>query len=87
MSKERLKQLHLTVRNREGILFEGEVVSISGVNVKGKFDVLPLHGNFIALLDQELVVRKLDKSEEMIKVPRGVLKVVANKVEVLVGVG
>ncbi len=81
------KQLHLVVRNREGILFEGEVVSISGVNVKGKFDVLAMHGNFIALLDQELIIRPVSGEEKRVAVPRGVVKVVANKVWVLVGVG
>lgn len=80
------QQLYLIVRNREGIVFEGEVKSLTAKNRRGKFDVLPLHGNFISLFQETLVIGKADGSTQEVTVGEGVLRVVRNRVEVLLGV-
>lgn len=78
--------LTLMVRNREAVVFEGEVQSISSKNKKGKFDILHNHGNFITLVNATLVVRpKGGGAFEEIEVTNGVMRVVENKVEVFVG--
>ncbi len=78
--------LSLFVRDRDEIVFDGEVKSVSSVNKKGKFDILPKHANFISLVDQTLIARKVAGGEETIKVDEGVLRVRQNKVEVYLGV-
>lgn len=80
------KQLHVFIRNREKILFDGEVVSISSRNEKGVFDILPLHGNFISLVEQRLILQKTDGTKEELFVSNGVLRASENRVEVFIGV-
>lgn len=78
--------LYLMVRNREQVLFSGEVVSVSSHNDKGKFDVLKRHANFISLISKSLLIRLKDGKEKEIKIDNGVMKVLGNKVEVYLGI-
>ena len=34
-------------------IFQGDVLSISSTNSKGPFDILPLHANFITLIENK----------------------------------
>ncbi|MBI2009879.1 MAG: hypothetical protein HYS86_01745 [Candidatus Chisholmbacteria bacterium] len=73
------------VRDREKVIFEGQVTSITSVNRVGKFDVLSRHANFITLVGEKLILRTLEGREEEIKVETGVMRVQENKVQVYVG--
>ncbi len=86
---------HLKVSSREGIVFEGEVSSLSSYNEKGKFDILASHANFISLIKKSLTIRA-DGSDTDDKTNKGVTKEIAfdnallrvqeNKVEVYLGI-
>lgn len=78
--------LTLMIRNREEVVFNGQVKNISGINKKGKFDILPKHANFISLVGQTLVARLTEGQERIFQVENGVLRVLSNKVEVYLGV-
>lgn len=78
-------KLFLTVRSQEGVAFEEDVLSVTGRNDKGVFDVLPSHANFITLLRGKLIVKKPDRSEQEIPAENGVLRVLRNKVDVYIG--
>lgn len=45
--------LHLKISSPGGIVFEGDVFSVSSKNLSGKFDILPQHANFITLIENE----------------------------------
>lgn len=78
--------ISLTIRNRQGILFEGTIKTVSSYNVKGNFDILAEHGNFISLIKQKIVIQKNEKEKQEIKIDNGVLRVYKNKVEIYVGI-
>lgn len=80
------ENFNLLVRSREGVVFEGEVESISSFNEEGKFDVLAQHTNFISLIQKGLIIREPGKETREIKVNNALLKVKDNNVEVYVGV-
>lgn len=73
------------IRDREKVIFEGQVASITSKNRVGTFDILPQHANFITLVGETLVVRMLDGREQEIAVETGVMRVTENKVQVFVG--
>ncbi len=78
--------LQVLVRDREKILFEGKVSSVSSVNDRGNFDILPKHAHFISLLKEKLILRTLSGEEKEIVVENRVLEVVDDKVRIYVGV-
>ena len=81
-----MQSLHLIIRSREKVEFEGTVATISSVNQKGVFDILVQHENFISLLDSSLKIRLLDGNVKDFPVASAVVKVTNNQVEVFVGV-
>ena len=78
---------HLLVRSRQGVLYEGEVSSISSYNEDGIFDILPEHANFISLIQKSLVIRDLVNNVREFNVTTALLRNRNNKVEVYLGVG
>lgn len=80
------KPLTLQVRNREGVVFQGEVKNLSSINDDGKFDVLSHHTNFISLINNKLILRLSDNTERVINFDRGVMRVIGNNVDVFLGV-
>jgi F0F1-type ATP synthase epsilon subunit len=80
------KIFKLTVRSREGVVFEGDVNSITSFNDKGIFDVLAMHANFITLIKNKLTVRDTQGKIKDIEVKNGLMRVRDNIVEVYLGV-
>jgi F0F1-type ATP synthase epsilon subunit len=78
--------LEIIVRNREAVVFEGEAVSLTSYNPRGQFDILPAHANFISLLSDRIVIRLPSGEARDIDVHNGVVRVVRNKVQVLLGI-
>ena len=78
--------LSLTVRNRQEILFEGDIYALASTNEIGDFSVLAEHANFISIINEGLRVIKLDASELQFPVTLGLLKIWENKAEVFLDV-
>ncbi|KKU63078.1 MAG: hypothetical protein UX87_C0035G0001, partial [Candidatus Amesbacteria bacterium GW2011_GWA1_47_16] len=74
--------LKVTVRSRQGLVFEGELGAVSSYNQKGPFDVLPLHTNFVTMISKRVVLHRADGKREEIIVDNGVLLVEKNEVKV-----
>lgn len=77
---------YLKVVSREGILYEGETVSITSYNDYGIFDVLAQHANFISLINRGVIIKDKKNEERNIKFDNALLKVFKNNVEIYVGV-
>lgn len=77
---------HLLVRSREGVIFEGDVDSITSFNEEGKFDVLAQHANFISLIQKALTIRESGGKVTEIPVDNALLRSRENKVEVYLGI-
>ncbi len=80
-------QLALTIASRESILFKGAVVSVTSINETGRFDILTSHENFITLIKKMVEVVLPDGSKQAFSLDGGLLKVHANNVIILVGIG
>lgn len=83
MNEDRFR---LLVRSREGVIFEGEVKSITSYNDQGKFDVLAKHANFISLIQKKLTIIEPDEKVTEIPVDNALLRTRENKVEVYLGI-
>ena len=73
--------IHVTIKNRENTLFDGQVTAVSSFNDLGIFDVLPRHENFISLIKDKIILHKNEKQKEF-KIGQGVLKVRENNVNI-----
>lgn len=80
------RNISLSIRNKQGLVFSGTVKAVSSYNDKGLFDILPEHENFISLIKQKIVVHKNDNKEEEFKIDNGVLRVYKNNVNIFIGI-
>lgn len=78
--------LYLKVRNREILIFDGPVKSVTSFNDKGVFDVLPQHTNFISLVGRFLSFRDFAGEKREIKLDSAIMRVYSNKIEVFLGI-
>lgn len=78
--------LSVTIRNRDGIIFQTEAKSLSAKNKIGKFDVLRGHANFISIITEGLVIELQDGTKKEFAVDSGVLKVKENIVDIYLGI-
>ena len=74
------------IRDRAGLLYEGEVEAFSSYNDKGPFDVLSLHTNFISLINKGVDLRLKGTIFKNLPLETGVMKVKENKIEVYIGI-
>ena len=81
-------QLSITIKDSEKTIFDGFARAVSSVSNKGKFDVLPYHANFIALIQEQITIYDLDpnKKPQIIPIEEGVIKVKDNEIKVILGV-
>ena len=80
------KTLNAEIRSRSGLVFSGELESLSSVNLVGPFDILPGHTNFVSMIKEKLVLRKGKSEQQEVGVENGVMIVEDNKVRVFLGV-
>lgn len=78
--------LSIMVRGREGLTFQGRGKSLSSINGKGPFDILPLHANFVSIVKGMIKIIKENDQIAQIDLKRGVLWVRGNQVEVYLGI-
>lgn len=76
------KPLSVTIRSREKIIFTGDAPSLSSVNERGLFDILPGHENFISVVKEKVI---LHGSNKEFPFTTGILQVEENKVSVYIG--
>lgn len=68
------------------VYFDGMAQSISAVNDTGPFDILPMHHNFMTLINPCDIVVRTDKGEEKVTVSRAIMHVKADQVVVFLDV-
>ena len=80
------KQLFLTIRNREQLIYKGEVKSLTSFNDKGTFDILPSHANFISLINDKVIIREIGGGKKEIKIDNAVMRVLGSQVNIFLGI-
>lgn len=85
-SEEIGKVLHLTIKNREQILLDTPVKSVSSVNKTGLFDILFQHAHFISIIQEKIIIRYEDGRTEEMAIDQGIVKVRGNQIDVYLGI-
>lgn len=80
-------KITVTIQNPDKTIFQGEVAALSSFNQRGRFDVLPEHTNFLSIIENQVILHKLDGTHQTIKIDRGILRVYRDSVEIFLGVG
>lgn len=79
-------QLSITIKDTQKTVFDGFADAITSFSNKGKFDVLPYHANFIALIKEEVIIHNAGKNPQIIPLETGVMKVTENTIKIVLGV-
>jgi F0F1-type ATP synthase epsilon subunit len=77
-------KLHVTIKNKESTLFDGDVTAVTSFNETGLFDILPMHENFITLIKTGIILRR-GNSQKKINIDHGLLKTRDNNVNIYLG--
>lgn len=80
------KTMKLVVRDAENIQFDGEVDRITSFNEVGRFDVYPMHSNFISIIQKELDLYKGNQKLKEFKIEKAILKVKQDLVNIYLGI-
>ena len=80
------KLIRVNIRSTEEILFDGEVDRITSYNEIGRFDVYPMHANFISIIEKELALYNNHEKVKEIKLERAVMKVKQDIVNIYLGI-
>ncbi len=79
--------LHLRVSAASKVIWEGEVQSVSSENSNGVFDILPMHSNFITLVqDHAINVIQKDGAKVEYKFKESVILVANNEVKIFANI-
>jgi len=78
-------KIHVIIKDKTRIYYEGDIFALSSYNEKGLFDILPFHENFISLIRDKIILHDKGTQKEM-KINNGLLKTNGNKVSVYLGV-
>lgn len=76
--------LTVVIRNRDKIIYSGQVAALTSVNDKGVFDILPQHTNFISLIKEKIIVHPSLKEHNEIQIENGVLRAYQDKIYIYV---
>ncbi len=80
------KSLLVIVQDTDHIIFEGLVDRITSYNEVGKFDVYPMHANFISIITQQLDLYQNKQKIKEIKLEQAIIKVKKDEVHVFLGI-
>jgi len=80
------KTIKVTIRDTQNIIFDGEVDRISSFNEVGRFDVYPMHANFISILRQEINLFQNKQLVKNLKIEQAVLKVKQDIAHIFLGI-
>jgi F0F1-type ATP synthase epsilon subunit len=86
MSVKNVKTIKVVILNREQVVYQGEALSVTSINDKGPFDILPHHQNFISLIRDKVVIRPPGGKPFQYQIKRGLLQVLADQVRIFLGI-
>ena len=75
--------LHVRIISPQQLILEADAQSVSSKNLQGPFDVLPLHANFITVVENQPIVVRIPRQKPLIfKFPLAIMMVTENKVNI-----
>ena len=85
-SKPDNKIFYVKVTSPDGLVFGGNVLSITSINNYGEFDILSSHANFITIIEDKVILVLEDKTKKEYKVDNGIIRAFENNVDVYLGI-
>ncbi len=85
-SKGGTPSMHVRVASPFKVFYDDEALSLSGVNARGAFDILPHHHNFISLLSECELLVKTQAGVTQVRISGGIMHVKADQVVVFLNV-
>lgn len=79
--------INITIENANTVIFKGEANALTSYNEKGIFDILPFHTHFISIIKTAVIIHHTDGKKQELPIDGGVLRVLENGVDVLLGIG
>lgn len=80
------KLLLVIVQDTEKIIFEGQSDRVTSYNEIGRFDVYPMHANFISIIKQQIDIYNNHQKVKELKIEQAIMKVKADEVRVYLGI-
>jgi F0F1-type ATP synthase epsilon subunit len=74
------KKLTISVKGTDAVLWEGEGDSVSSKNSEGPFDILPMHTNFISVVENAPIVVRMGRDKKEFSFPFSVIYAHSNTV-------
>lgn len=78
--------LDIMIRTRAEVLYQGKGKTLSSYNEVGRFDVLPMHANFVSLISKSIDIYQSDGILKQIPIDEGIMRVKQNKIEIYLGI-
>ncbi len=78
--------LQISILSPDKTVYLGRAEAVTCKNEKGEFDILPLHSNFISLIDDYIKIHLIGGKIQKINIGRGLLKAIENKITILLNV-
>lgn len=79
-------KLEVTVKSPVSLVYQGQAVAMTLMNENGKFDILPMHENFISLVKDSIIIYETPDKQKEIKIEEGIAKVFENTVDIFIGI-
>ena len=77
--------INLKIRDAETMVFDGDVDRISSYNEVGRFDIYPMHANFISIIQKEITLYKNGQQLKQLKIEQAILKVKKDVASIFLG--
>jgi F0F1-type ATP synthase epsilon subunit len=77
--------LKVQVVHGDKVLYDGEALSLSSRNEKGRFDVLPFHTNYISLRKDFVLINEIGNKQNQIVIKTGIMRVYENNIQIFLG--
>jgi F0F1-type ATP synthase epsilon subunit len=80
------KIINISVISPEETLYNGQARALTCHNEDGDFDVLPLHTNFISLIDKYIIIHQLSGENKKITIEKALMKAIENNITILLNI-
>lgn len=75
--------LHVRIISPQQIILEADAESISSKNLKGSFDILPQHANFITVVENfPIIIRVMNQKPQTFQFPIAIIHSQDNRVNI-----
>ncbi len=78
--------INISVLSPEETLYSGQARALTCHNEDGDFDVLPLHTNFISLIDEYVIIHLPNGEKKKITIAKALMKAIENNITILLNI-